>query len=478
MAKSDFPDVDWADEDVGRLIEIFSEKFDVMAKKKDGIIDRQSEEIKQLKKENEQLKKEIKKLASKRSRASRSYNARKFKDYPRPAASKRQRPEDVDYADMHTIRKTADLKRCPECGEPLSESAVSYDRTTEDAIDGRWIRVEWEVIRRYCKKCGRQYSAAPDGVLPGEHFGVTVMSQACVMRCLAIPHEKIGRIIHMLHGRFIEVSNVIHMCDTVADELEPLYKEMLGRLAEAAIISGDDTGWFLNKLHWWAWVFITSDMAVFHLSSSRSKLVAEAILEGFEGIMIGDSHSSWNDVAPEVQRCLLHYFRDMYLTLKKNDGPEFKSLFNKLHAILKDAIAAWIACGEKGSEVPASTVRNLQRRIDRMADGAYEDEDCKRYAKRLRRERGQLLTFLKHDGIPYHNNLSERVLRIFALMRKVCYGSRSIRGIKTTEILTTIYATCELRGTNPYTFLTEYLSGRIKSMPAPKNMRAVPVAAA
>ena len=47
-------------------------------------------------------------------------------------------------------------------------------------------------------------------------------------------------------------------------------------------------------------------------------------------------------------------------------------------------------------------------------------------------------------------------------MRKVCYGSRSMRGIETTEIITTVYSTCELRGVNPYTFMADYLGGQNK----------------
>ena len=113
----------------------------------------------------------------------------------------------------------------------------------------------------------------------------------------------------MLYGRFIEVSNIIHMCETVGDQLKPLYDELLEQLADAHIINGDDTGWHYNRLHWHAWGFLTATMALFHISPSRSKSVPDAILEGFEGIIIGDSHSAWNDVGSKAQRCLLRYFR-------------------------------------------------------------------------------------------------------------------------------------------------------------------------
>ena len=119
--------------------------------------------------------------------------------------------------------------------------------------------------------------------------------------------------------------------------------------------------------------------------------------------------------------------------------------------------------------MPGRIIDNLLNRIGGLTAGSYKDKDCTRYVKRLRRERNQLFTFLAREGVPYHNNAGERVLRIFALMRKVCYGSRSIRGIQTTEILATIYATCGLRGINPYEFMVDYLSGRQKPIPLPEK---------
>ena len=56
VPKSDFPDIDWANEDVSRIVEIFSEKFDVMMQKKDEVIDKLAEENKQLRQEIERLK--------------------------------------------------------------------------------------------------------------------------------------------------------------------------------------------------------------------------------------------------------------------------------------------------------------------------------------------------------------------------------------------------------------------------------------
>ena len=68
-------------------------------------------------------------------------------------------------------------------------------------------------------------------------------------------------------------------------------------------------------------------------------------------------------------------------------------------------------------------------------------------------------------------------MRTFAIMRKIFYGSRSERGLKTTEIRETIFATCEKRGINPYQFIMDYLGGKAAEIQAPKEPMPVPVAA-
>ena len=65
----------------------------------------------------------------------------------------------------------------------------------------------------------------------------------------------------------------------------------------------------------------------------------------------------------------------------------------------------------------------LASRVGELIGAEYEDADCRRYVKRLRRERGHLFTFLEHD-VDYHNNISERGLRPFATSRKILYGEQ------------------------------------------------------
>ena len=334
--------------------------------------------------------------------------------------------------------------------------------------DSGWRKTRWTVVRRYCKHCCKQYSAQIPGVLPKEQLGNTIIAQMAVMRNLGISYGKIQKLILMIYGKHIDISTLERAYCKAASQLRPLYDRLQQQLVLCNALGGDETGWFMNGEHYWVWVMISQDIAFYYISTTRRKLVPEAFLAEFEGITVSDSYGGWNSVGRIHQKCLLHYFRDMYRTLEKNDSAQFKSFFEKLRQILKDSISEYEThMGKDGrAVVPARTVAALYKRIEELAYGSYTDKDCNRYAKRLRREGDSILTFLKHD-VTYHNNASKRALRIFATMRKILYGSRSESGMMTTETLATIYATCELRRVNPYHFIRDYLDGIVDDIPMP-----------
>ena len=133
----------------------------------------------------------------------------------------------------------------------------------------------------------------------------------------------------------------------------------------------------------------------------------------------------------------------------------------RLYRILNDTIKLY----EKHTTVSDNAIQSLQNKIASLIRDTCTDNDCKRHTERLRREQHQLSTFLKHD-IQYHNNPSERALRTIAIMRKTLYGSRSGKGLKTTYILASVYATCKMRDVNPYHFVKDYLNGITDTIPA------------
>lgn len=471
MPGFDLEGIDWKNPDVNKLFEVLGKQFDQM-----------DQEMKDLKKENrkvvaendqlrskiDELTKTIEELKNKRGRSkkARSYNSRKFKGYPHEETKKA--PPEYARQSHATVHEIVDHKFCPICGDPLSEYSSSYPRTGESIVDGRWANIDMKIVGRYCRKCACMQYAQPENFLPNEHFGIDMMARISTMRHLTISYGKIQKIIQMFYGRDIVISTLEDLDWRVATLMEPLYHGLLDEITGARIAGGDDTGWYINGKNCWVWVFHSGTCTIYHISLSRSKHVSDAFLKDFNGILVGDSHPAWS-VAEILQKCLLHYFRDMYRTIEKNASAEFKEFFGELYRILKSAIRLH-GKYDLVQDIPQRSIRRLQNRIDALAAGTYKDPDCNRYVKRLKREGRSLLTFLVHEDVPYHNNGSEQALRTFSIMRKIFYGSRSERGLKTTEIRETIFATCEKRGINPYQFVIDYLRGNTKKIPMPERI--------
>ena len=498
----EIPEVDWSNSEIQRVVEVFGWKYaqkckeiteknmviatmhaaiaekDTTIAEKDAIIEEKDAEIAELKKQLESKKEQEQ---SDKTENRRSYNTREFKDYPkvkRSSKPKKYVPYDTGHAPLlnahEIVEVVADITVCPVHGTPLSEKPTDkYNRTTEDAkIGGEWCIFEWTIYRRYCKKCGKQHTALPENVLPGEHFGINVMSQIFVLRNLVMSFETIQKIFLIIYDRFIHISTLEGLYHSASDKCRPLYEDMLWNIKNNKTMRGDHTGWYLNGKNYNALVLVTPDTVLYNMTPIKAGMTMESILQDFDGIMLSDSDSSWNAIGTLWQKCLLHYIREIDRTLKDNKSEEFKKFGEELKLILKRAIKLDKDRDGDKTPVPENLVLNLQKRIDNLIEGNYTDGDCTRFVKRLRRERTHLLTFLVYD-IEFHNNACELGARLMARMRKVCYGSRSERGLQATETMGTIYATCEKRRINPYHFMMDFLNGRLTEIPNPGKDSAI-----
>ncbi|MCL5067823.1 MAG: transposase, partial [Thaumarchaeota archaeon] len=93
------------------------------------------------------------------------------------------------------------------------------------------------------------------------------------------------------------------------------------------------------------------------------------------------------------------------------------------------------------------------------SSSSVSEKNCKRFIKRLRREKRMLFTFLEErKGIlDWNNNTAERAIRPSVVIRKITYGNRSIEGANAHKVLMSIRETCNLRGLNFYDYALNYL---------------------
>jgi hypothetical protein len=80
--------------------------------------------------------------------------------------------------------------------------------------------------------------------------------------------------------------------------------------------------------------------------------------------------------------------------------------------------------------------------------------------KRIAKYSDDLLRFVTHPDVEFHNNRAERQLRSMVITRKVSFGSNTESGALRHCIINSIVETCKLRGYDPVEFLFRvYTSG-------------------
>jgi transposase len=121
--------------------------------------------------------------------------------------------------------------------------------------------------------------------------------------------------------------------------------------------------------------------------------------------------------------------------------------------------------------------RELEEKLDALiAEGRrFTDPDNAWLAKRLRKQRKNLFTFLEVEEVEPTNNRAERALRPAVVVRKTGGCNRTPRGARTHTVLASFLVTVRQQGKHPVDHLTDVLTTRGRLQPLPLG-RSPPVA--
>ena len=148
------------------------------------------------------------------------------------------------------------------------------------------------------------------------------------------------------------------------------------------------------------------------------------------------------------QHCLAHLIRE-FRGYAERDGPDKelgKALENELQTVChihKEYREAIITLQQRNRRL-GKRKRRLEICLeDGMANGS---DDLSKLCERLLHGFSKLWTFTKVPGMEPTNNLAERDLRKLVIWRKKSYGTRSDRGKRFVERVTTVSETLKKQG--------------------------------
>lgn len=376
-------------------------------------------------------------------------------------------PEEVD----HFI--TCTLGQCPCCnssnlcekGSPLILQQVEIPKV-------KGTVTEFSCTKYRCNSCGKtSYANLPSGV-PNSAFGPQLMGLiATLTGGFHLSKRDAIQLVKDLYGISLSEGSIINVEERVAEAL----KEVDDRIHRFVMTSSltkhfDETSWRNSGKNHFVWIGSNAVAAVYRIDASRSK---EAFLKFAKGLsnapVVTDRYGVYSHLENPHQYCLAHLIRD-FRGYAERDGPDGKlgeALRDELKHICKthrQFKIGEIAKGTRASRFRQSRVRLEEALLDGLANGT---DQLAGLCDRLLSNMSKLWTFSAFTDVDPTNNLAERDLRKIVLWRKKSYGTRSDRGKRFVERITSVTATVRKAGQNVLDFVTRSVQALYSGESAP-----------
>lgn len=341
---------------------------------------------------------------------------------------------------------------CPQCGHTdIKQTQAFTSKYIEDIIPVTRHVTEKRYMEGICSHCHTSliHPHALEG--PPVTIGTNLISLLTIMRQqLGATYRKMSRFSTETLQVPLSPSGVLGIINRMSSKLEPIYKGIEAALPFQEVLHGDETGWKMDGVHWYLWCLCNRHMVYFHPSQSRGAKIPKSILgENYRGILHADFYAAYNFVE-KTQRCLIHLQRDIHdelevspqdralIQLKKGIGDiinEAKRI-NRLHL-------SQLSPEEK--ERTRKEMEDILLQLTRLDSPIQKVEAL---IKRIIKHRPNLLRFMEHHEVEFHNNRAERAIRPAVIFRKISFGNRTEQGAYLYTILATVIETYRLKNGN------------------------------
>ncbi len=359
--------------------------------------------------------------------------------------SGRKRPAQIDRTEQIPVGA-----HCPDCGELLTGAGVTRERIIEDIEPVRPPQVTcYEIERRWCPHC-RAYKESPvTAALPRHRVGFHVMLFVVYQKvAVGLSYGKIRHELRTYFGLTLSKGELSNIVDEVATLFGPAYTRLIDLLRQQARVHVDETGWRINGVNHWLWVFVNDVITLYVVSHSRGSKVPKALLGAdFAGSVVSDFYSAYNPLDYEKGKCWSHLLRDSHALVDDRAPPdsERQHFHQQLHQLFLDmGLALEQVKLDDGAR--ANMAQEMRQRLQAFAQQAWTDADCQRLAKRILKHLDELLLWLRDPEVNATNNTAERALRPAVVTRKTSFGSHSKKGALDFARLLSLIRTWEQQG--------------------------------
>ena len=123
-----------------------------------------------------------------------------------------------------------------------------------------------------------------------------------------IPFGKIREILGWF-GLEVSVGSLALWAKNLSEKFTDFRKKLKEKLQDAPHINADETGWPINGVNHWLWVFRSPPGSYFKIDRSRgSKVIEEVPGDSYDGVLITDFYAAYNKLNSKKQKCLFTFW--------------------------------------------------------------------------------------------------------------------------------------------------------------------------
>jgi len=356
---------------------------------------------------------------------------------------------------------------CPHCGGSTAEDLTAEQFQTE--IPRKPIVRRFDLHIGHCRRCGKRIQprhplqtsdalgAAASQLGPDAQSAIAHLNKHA-----GLPHGKIAEFFDAFFGIKLSRGGACQSMLRSADRCMPIYHAIVRAVRRFGWIVPDETGWRRGGHKAWMHTFVTESLTCYLIDPNRGGVAERVIGFRYAGVLIHDGFGGYDRFAfAGHQTCLNHLLtRCRHLLLTATAGAV--RFPRQVKALLGHALAVRDRRddGQLSAHGLACSIGRLKARLDRLLCWPRANEDNRRLADHLARNRDHLFTFLQLPGIDATNHRAERAIRPGVLARKISGGSRTDRGALAHAALTSVDRSARQQGRDFCRMLADLLRGR------------------
>ena len=368
---------------------------------------------------------------------------------PGHAGSGRRQPQPQE---VTRTQRVPGPQACPNCGARLRAKGWKR-RTVMDVVPVQKEVMAYELEQKDCPRCHRVFTAPAPGVFAKRLFGNRLL--AYVAEEHYVHGTTLGRLARQLRLHRGSLLGALH---DLAVRLASVPDRLVAEYRRSPVKHADETGWRNDGQNGYAWLFCTPLLSLFRFRQSRAAKVALEVFGArrLPGTLVVDRYAGYNKVRCAFQYCYAHLLREV-----QDLGQEFaqQTEVQRFVETLAPLLAQAMKLRTQGLKLNQfhQQARQIKARIVESVQSQVQHPGIQNIQNLFRENAARLYHWARHPSIPAENNRAERSLRPLVIARKISFGSQSVQGLKTREVLMSVLHTLRKRTDDGFAAFTRTL---------------------